>query len=581
MTVSYTLTNAGTGDIVATYWKNDIYMSADDVIDENDILLGTDLGGPGSSGIKFPGGSATSTHNVQLPIGVSGDFYFLVRTDRSNQVYEHDQEHNNDGASGLTEVILTPPPDLVMTAVDAPHGASASRELEISYEVHNLGSTPTPQWRWTDKIYLSTESILDTETAVVLGNVSQFGQLGTNPPGDSYERTVSFTLPDALEGDYYVHVLADASNAVYEFDEDNNSGNELITIHSQTADLTITDFVAPSQGKAGEAITIDWTIINQGAGDTAVTAWTDSLILSPDAVLGNTDDINLGIFSRTGLLDVDQTRMRSEVVPLPFALEGDYKLFMVTDTYNHVYEGLAENNNQTAAHDISISRQNPDLQVDAVTADSAAASGETFSVNWTVSNRGSGHTPVDYWHDSLYLSADHLFDASDLFFGNYYHTGSLDPGAEYERAASVTLPIDLAGDYYVLVRTDGSDAVPEAEESNNDGVAVDALSISLSGVPDLLLHNLVAPESAISGQAIDLSWTTTNQGSQTFAHWIDTLYLSRDTVFDANTDIYLGYRWQNFGTQAGSSELAATGSFDIPHGLSGEFLCHRRCRQPQ
>ena len=74
-------------------WSDRIYMSTDTFVDSGDLVLGT----VSHSGALAPGESYTATRSVTLPHGVSGDFFFLVRTDVSDQVYEQLFESNNDG----------------------------------------------------------------------------------------------------------------------------------------------------------------------------------------------------------------------------------------------------------------------------------------------------------------------------------------------------------------------------------------------------------------------------------------------------------------------------------------------------
>src|SRR5690606_16975452 len=87
----------------------------------------------------------TRSVNVTLPIGVSGEFYFFVRTDASNQLNEFAFDNNNDNYDMLpTTVNLTPPPDLEVTEVMVPPAAQAGRTFTLSYSAINAGATRTP-----------------------------------------------------------------------------------------------------------------------------------------------------------------------------------------------------------------------------------------------------------------------------------------------------------------------------------------------------------------------------------------------------------------------------------------------------
>ena len=164
MDVQWTVKNFGDGRTLETAWYDNIYMSDDETLDGSDRLLGQRF----HSGSLNPDESYSATQTVQLPVGVSGNFYFFVQTDVFNHVYEHAFENNNwnydpdpDGVPG-TEVLLTPPPDLEVEFVDAPSSALASHPLTISYRVVNFGSTETLNTAWTDSYYLSSDTVLDS-----------------------------------------------------------------------------------------------------------------------------------------------------------------------------------------------------------------------------------------------------------------------------------------------------------------------------------------------------------------------------------------------------------------------------------
>lgn len=574
ISLSWTVTNAGTGRTLETNWYDDIYMSADEIWDGNDYYLGRES----HSGVLYSGESYSVTRNFTLPIGVSGDFYFLVRTDRGNQVYEHVFESNNTGRDATpTTIYLTPPPDLEVELVDVPTKAIASHEFTVNYHVTNTGSTVTPNVSWLDSFYLSTDDQLNTSTDLLLGSHTRYGALNTEA---SYTQSASFTLPNGINGNYYVFVVSDSRNEVFELDNDNNLSfdAQALTISSRPADLVVSDASIPETAEAGKAILVEWTVSNTGIGDTAIARWTDRVFASSNEVIGDADDILLASVSRDGLLDVGGTYSRSELVPIPFNLSGDYNLFVVTDADNQVYEAERENNNRSLLLPVTVTRQTPDLQVSQVSVPESASSGQSLTVNWTVKNWGAGKTNVDYWYDEVFVSTDtDLGDSNDISLGRVYHSGILKPSTSYSASGTFNLPIDVKGQYYVIVCTDspdtqGKDRVLETPlENNNDGVTASTTAISLSSVPDLVVASVDAPIEGISGQSFDLTWTVRNNGANTGnSSWRDVFYLSRDQIFDRSTDTYLGFV-EHTGSLAASQSYTETTSLSIPRGLSGRF----------
>ncbi len=121
--------------------------------------------------------------------------------------------------------------------------------------------------------------------------------------GAAYDRTVTFTVPNGLQGAFYILVHTDSSNVVFEADNANNVGSRAtpITIVSRPADLTVAGS-APATGEAGKSVLVDYTVTNIGTGDTIVNSWTDSVFVSSDAIFSG-DDVRLASFTQTGLLN--------------------------------------------------------------------------------------------------------------------------------------------------------------------------------------------------------------------------------------------------------------------------------------
>jgi RHS repeat-associated protein len=583
-TLNWTVTNNGSGKTSANGWYDEIYMSADNVLDSGDRLLsrryhqavyrsrainGEEI--PIDTGILNPGAGYGVTWAVTLPIGVSGDFYFLVKTDAYNQVYEQALESNNIGYNPTpTTVNLTPPPDLEVELVNAPTAALASHSLTINYRVTNFGATATPYSFWDDAIYLSADNQLDLSTDLCLNKVTYSGSLAI---GASYNGSVTFTLPDGLSGNYYAFVVSDSGDTVFELDNNNNAGFDAtpIAIASRPADLVVSTASTPASAEAGKASLISWTVTNQGTGDTAVAAWSDRIFASSDAVLSS-DDLLLGSFTHTGVLNPGESYSQSQLVTVPFNLVGSYYLFVATDTDGKVYEATSESNNSTAALPVTVMRQTPDLQLTQVNAPTAALSGSKLSVNWTVQNLGTGQTNANYWYDEVYLSPERSISSDDIYLGRVYHAGAIDPLSQYTASGTFKLPVDLTGNFYTLVRTDSTDRVLEGSlENNNVQATTSTTSITLSPVADLVVQSVDAPVEGISGQAFNVTWTVRNNGADTGNQsWYDAIYLSRDQIFDRSTDIYLGYKTQAGNLTSGQS-YTETQSFTIPQGLSGPF----------
>ena len=71
-----------------------------------------------------------------------------------------------------------------------------------------------------------------------------------------------------------------------------------------------------------------------------------------------------------------------------------------------------------------------------------------------MANEGSRATRVGTWLDRVYISQDPSLDFYDEILGSVRHDGVLGTGQTYTTTATVRLPDNIEGDFYILVYTD-------------------------------------------------------------------------------------------------------------------------------
>src|SRR5262245_25588514 len=226
-------------------------------------------------------------------------------------------------------------------------------------------------------------------------------------------------------------------------------------------DLVPTQLIAPGAAVTGGALSVSWTVLNQGAG-AAKPSWSDVVFLSQDAVLG-AGDRNLGASARAVGLDPTQTYEGSEqIAAFPEVAPGDYFLILKTDNSNQQSE--ADESNNTRAVPITV--QAPNLKPTDVSAPSAADAGADVTVSWTIGNQGTGPAAPP-WVDAVFLSQDGSIGTGDRLLGTFAHTLGVAAEDSYSNSQKITLPSISAGSYFVLIRTDNGGALFEANESDN------------------------------------------------------------------------------------------------------------------
>jgi subtilase family serine protease len=176
----------------------------------------------------------------------------------------------------------------------------------------------------------------------------------------------------------------------------------------------------------------------------------------------------------------------------------------------------------------------PDLIVSSVTAPALAAVDTDITVTDTTRNQGGGNSPAS--STAFYLSANAVLDASDVLLGTR-PVPALAAATSDVHSTALHLPSSTApGQYFVLARADWGSGVPESVETNNE-----RLSAAIAIGPDLVVSSLTVPASAMPGNTISVSDTTSNQGGSGAGGTTTRFYLSTDAVLDAS-DPLLGSR---------------------------------------
>ncbi len=597
--MTYQVLNVGVDVGDSASWYDDVYLSEDTVLDTNaDQRIARILRIASSSRNPDPPYNVEYTANINAvpPVGLSGTFYVFVDTDATNRINEWAFENNNTAYDDSPiEITLTPPPDLEIVDIIPPIDATAGRSFTLSYSVRNSGSTRTPNDRWTDAFYLSSDATLDVQNDVLLvrRTVTFYGDPGGLDVDQTYTRDETLTAPvDTPTGDYTLFVVTDYYDQVFELDNANNSSHAVIPIESRPADLVVDAITGNADAEAGKAFTLRWTVRNQGPGDSITTTWYDRIAVTQNDIIGDGDDISLREFRHDGRLYPNQSYPATGTVTIPFSLSGDYFVYVRTDSRGHVFEGANGNaNNVSDLHPITIARFIPDLSA---TAASATIENGRIDVQWTVENIGENRTNTNYWRDAIVASANDTYgDGDDLQLFSAAHSGYLEATAIYTSAQTIVLPTSITDDVYLFVEANHRRHVDEGGLYGNNVIQAGMLTAAdiqaMRTTPDFIVESVSAPLDAIAGQTFEIDWTVHNVGEflpqqapfppeAAKGVWVDRLYLSRDTFLDPAEDIYIGqeivYAGELVDVTDGDSPYQAyskSTSLRIPEGMTGPF----------
>ncbi|HLF13353.1 MAG TPA: CARDB domain-containing protein [Bacteroidota bacterium] len=552
--VQWTVVNQGSADAFAN-WRDRVLIGRNAVYDPDSVtVLGTfsNLRGLARDSLY------TRQASVTLPNGASGPYYVFVETDWKKEVFEYTFESNNIlVAAAPTVISLSPWPDLRLTSISVPGNAGANDLVTVNWMVENAGSAGIPSGFWTDSLYLSTTDIFDSSSSKVLAGVGQNRSLAAS---ESYSAQTQVRIPpDLAGGGYYIHVITDRLNTVYEHsDEANNvrEGGPITITAYPPVDLSVVSLSSGAAGASGTQFPMEFTISNIGAGATLAGSWSDVVYLSSDTSLDYGSDIRLGRFDRSLPLPAGGSYTRTTSPALPEGLSGNFYLFVRTDSASAVSDANIANNKRRSPGQITISLSpSPDMRMVFVGAPPAGQAGQPIVITSTVDNAGADIPTGKRWFDGVYLSPDAVVDYGDIRLATVERNGPLGNGETYSDSHSVVVPEYASGTYYILAKVDSRNEIYEHNsEANNTAGPI--LTVSLSPPADLVVSAIVAPPSGVVGEDITIEWTIRNQGvNPATGRLTDAVYFSSDSVWDIS-DLLLGTNTRDINLAPGAASRA-------------------------
>jgi len=542
--VDWEVTNGQGGGDYGFTWTDRIRLSTAPMLGQGtEYVLGSFPASATSQNGTFVISGYPKSRTLSIPDQVpAGTYYVIVETDAFGQVYEGGGVAEGGEAATTAFQVDVQPVDLVPMVDFSPQypfptAGAAGTTLPIPWQVTNQGAVVTPESQWSDRVWFSSDAVIDAGDQVVL-TVQHSGALQEN---DSYvEDDETFQVPNAAAGDHFLILETDAFDQVFELPpgEGNNQIARPFTVTPDRADLVLDTVTAtPATPVSGSVVQVGWTGRNQGSLAT-VAVWTDEVFLSDDAVL-DAGDVSLGQRTHVGVVAPGGTYSETLDVTIPLLTSGMKYVLVQADVDGQVFESMEANNTVQTRVMIDVTQAPPaDLVAQNVVAPATATSGQPLPVTWEVANVGAGATNVGSWKDGVYLSLDPNLDPqTDLLLGTKKRSGLLMPGEIAVQSGSFTIPLGVAGPYFVLVEADLEDDVYEGsgDQDNTAGTAT-FTQIALPQPADLEPTLVTMPSTVLRGDLLTVDWDVTNQSATTSVagSWVDNVFLSLDATWDAS-----------------------------------------------
>ena len=522
-TLSYTVTNQGSANITERNWKDKVYLSQLAYFNiANAILIGS---------IQQNRSLDTNTvfrqnTSISIPANINaGNYYLYIVTDANSNIYEYTGENNNIHRTQrivLKEYVL----DLVASNVTGSAIVEWGQRSQYTMTVRNISNNPTLISSWTDALYLSSDTILDNSDTR-LSIINHSGVLSAN---NSYQCSFSITIPFGFSSTCYLLGV----NDLYQSNLDINFGNNVkvmpITVNSlPTPDLIIDNLTVIDPCIAGQITKISYRVTNISEVATTLDSWNDKIFLSTDTTLSGND---IELKNSLKYISLGSGQSYTDTVFITISLPNNGYLFLLakTNANNSFYEIHSANNITYTSVNVTIPLPG-DLIVENISSESTIMSGNYLHINWNIKNIGSNALSGQGLRELAYISSDTIFDIHDKLLGSVTNAIILAPSAITNHTLSARISGMKEGEYYILIKTDVTNAFNEIDENNNTSYGIYPFNVTIRN----LLFNTPLSDTLINDFANDYKLNVGENTNETVHLYIR----SSDSTVGAVNNLYV------------------------------------------
>jgi CARDB/PKD-like domain len=525
ISINWTVKNAGPGKTnTSQSWTDAVFMSFDTIPNFTNPNLNPNLW----SFLDFPvrplligtrsnvtaldsGQQYTNSINFTLPLNYSRPLYAYVITNyQSGSSAPVQVTRINDTARAPLpiEVTLSPTPDLRVDTVFTPSTTFSGSTINLTYKVKNYGVLTPAGAGWTDKVYISQSPLFNINNAIPVKSPKFNNTYYANAVDAAYfnntqlqadsslTRSFEIVVPNYIFGAWYVYVITNATNSVYEGAlSNNNIGRSLMQVFlTPTPQLTVSSLTVPvTIASTTQPIGVNWNIYNAGFNDNIeknkghfavqngncyipVPCYgTGSGIVCPPAILGTAirDSVSFG-----GSYWVDRVYLSTDAT----GLNTSNAILVNEKPQGIMNSGLFVSDNLNTNY----------------ACQPLGSNGSQFNVNTT---------------------------------------NVINPTSNHPSAGSFTIPANLMpGNYYVYVLANATKTV--YEYPGTPQVRRSALPITIQR-PDALVQSLTVPANTTGGTPISINYSIINNGPGAVfgSPRRDRIYVSSSPVFDASAQL--------------------------------------------
>ena len=491
----------------------------------NQITVSFNAGGQSANkGVQCelaPGDSVMVTCLLKQPCVNTTQGELTIQADVNNSIYEGSATSNN----AKTIAYTVRRADLTANAISYAATSWSGTSMPVVIALSNIGTVAVNDTVGMT-MYVSTSSI--TYTANAANRVMESREWMHLPADSSIVVIRNVTLPNGIEGDYYLHLVIDPTNRICEQNETNNVTHGSTSTHvnlSPYPDLIVRNLVTDDTLSVGQTVPFNFNLINQGIA-AAQGSLTTKVFMSLGATYNSAPLIEVATLQQTVNIGVGDTMACIATGMIPTNVNaGFYYFYAVTDYSNAFYEHTGENNNTVRSALTFVKLYPLDLMIDSISGPATVDWGQQVTYTVIVTNNSNVTTSAARWAERLYLTQDGAI-STNMPYLEQNHTTALQPGESYQVNFEVTIPYGSPSTLYLVGICDYNRNNPDINLVNNQFTKT--ITVNSVPTPDLHISDVEVIGDIVSGQPFQLAYTVTNVSETPVAqqHWVDRVSMS-------------------------------------------------------
>ncbi|XP_052094770.1 uncharacterized protein LOC127730411 isoform X2 [Mytilus californianus] len=525
-----------------------------------------------------------TTTLLQIPKLLYGEVYLHCIVETTDDMFEgREPSRIENNHKIITLFVNRPPsPDLLIDflKVSLKNSSSSQSLVSVTWSVHNKGNSMPFRSNWLDAVGISRQNYVQiSDIARHIEILYTFEIMYGLESSASYSMSKTVVIPKQYVGIYYVYVITDYADTIFEFNEEDNNialSKPIVIPPIPMSQLNVSFLFNETMLSPGSSISTSFLTENTGSARTRLTSWEDLVYMCPIQNASKQVLLDSGYLLSTtlhvGALDPGETYLTNVTLIIPNDINS--QIFFYVISFDDDETGLSVDLSSQASslyfHKIAIYVEHnrlPNMIVSANESIGPQKGGQPLLISYNFTNNGVIPSSRVFYN-SFYLSDDYLRDEFDLKLITSYYSESIEVNETINDTVSVFLPYDLKSrNYFIIIEVDSGNAVYEFDELDNEFVI--SMSIEQTLSTDVAVVDVKTAEMVSYGDNLEVHWKLRNNGTiSAQGYTCDSVFLSADRKWDIE-DKQIGQTTCRFVTLQPYDHLSSI--TDVSNSLSGKI----------